>query len=160
MSHIEEGTTNLVFADVPELIGQGDHQALAQHPCLTLLRQATALVAQQYEGTVTASYQDYWGKAYRTSLGLAICIPRSPHRSPSQALPRGLGVDITSSGQLVFRGDLWEVDANFCQDVQHALVQKYIALATLAALRQMGYQVTSEEEAETGRILITGVSYA
>lgn len=70
------------------------------------------------------------------------------------------GVDITSSGQLVFQGDLWGVDTNFCQDVQRAIVQKYIALATLAALRQMGYQVTSEEEAETGRILITGVSYA
>jgi|SRR5579859_2014641 len=158
MSHIEEGKTSVVFADLPALIQRQDLAALAQHPCIVLLRQAVALMAKQYGGEVKPHYYDYNYKEQSANTGLALHIPQSVERL-RHALPRGIGLVIDcQTGALEFRGDPWYVDPHFYQQMQKGIVQKYTVLAHMAALRQMHYQVTSQEV--EGHVNITGVTYA
>lgn len=160
MSHIEEGKTNLVFQDLPALLREGKQEAMRDLPCMKLLQQAVLLVAQQYGGEVRDYYSTYWGSKRPTNTGLALHIPLRPDKPAGEALPRGIGLVINEqSGALTFRGDSWEVDKNFYSRIQRAIVQKYTVLAHMAALRQMQYQV-STQEVEEGRVQITGVSYA
>jgi hypothetical protein len=157
MSHIEEGKTNLVFADLPALL---DHpEALAQHPAMKLMRQAAALVARQYGGEIKPYYCNYWGQEQQANTGLALHIPPRSDKTYGQALPRGIGLVVDpQTGALKFRGDPWGVDQHFYAQVQKQMIQKYTALSHAAVLRQMGYQVALQEEAN--QIQITGVAYA
>ena len=158
MSHIEEGKTKLVFADLPSLLEKGDVHALAQHPCLALLRQAVTMVAQQYQGEVKSYYYNYYDEQLRANTGLALHIPMENHEV-GKAVPLGIGLVIEKkTGSLIFRGDSWDVDKDFYQHLQKLIVQKYTVLAHMAALKQMHYQVSVEEI--EGQINITGVTYA
>lgn len=159
MSHIEEAKTDLVFSDLPLLIRRGDPQALAQHHCIALLRQAATLVAQQYGGEIKPYYYTFRFQERAANTGICLHIPETAQRSLPLALPRGIGLVIDEQkGTLTFRGDPWDVDEQFYQQVQQQIVQKYTVLAHMAALRQMQYQVSTQEV--EGRIQITGVSYA
>lgn len=159
MSHIEEGKTSLVFAEVAALLRRSDTAALAQHPCMALLRQALTLVAQHYAGEVCATYRNYWQEEQPTNTGLALRIPLSPQRPRDEALPRGIGLVIDEqTGVLTFLGDPWGVKTQFYQQVQQAIIQRYTVLAHMAALQHLHYHVTAQES--EGRVLITGVTYA
>lgn len=159
MSHIEEGKTRLVFADLPALLRQGNQEALAQHPCIALLRQAITLVAKEFGGEVKAYYYDFMYDQQPTNTGLALHIPSSAARSEAQSLPRGIGLVLDeTTGALTFLGDPWMVDEEFYQRIQGTIVQKYTALAHMAAMRQMQYQVSTQQIENT--IAVTGGTYA
>jgi hypothetical protein len=159
MSHIEEGKTNLVFNTLPALLRQGNQQALSQHPCIRLLRQAVLLVAKQYDGEVKPYYYTYRYRDVPANTGIALHIQERAGKPSGEALPRGLGMVVDEeTGALKFLGDSWEVDETFYQSIQKAIIQKYTALAHVASLRQMNYQVSTEELAD--RINVTGGTYA
>ncbi len=158
MSHIEEGKTNLVFADLPAILG--NPEALAQHSCIKLMRQAFSLVAKQYGGEIRSYYYDFSHEEQPTNTGLALHIPQSSERPRGHAIPRGIGLVIDEkTGALTFLGDPWMVDKPFYAQVQKQIIQRYTALSHAAALRLMGYQV-SLQQAEDQKITLTGVTYA
>lgn len=158
MSHIEEGKTNLVFADLPAILG--NQEALAHHACIKLMRQAFSLVAKSYGGDVKAFYYNFDQEEQQTNTGLALHIPHNGERPRGQAIPRGIGLIIDEkTGTLTFRGDPWLVDKAFYALVQKQIIQKYTALSHAAALRLMGYQV-SLQQTEDQKITITGATYA
>jgi hypothetical protein len=157
MSHIEEGKTNVAFADLPALLNTPE--ALAQHPCIRLLRQAVDLVAQQYGGEIRPYYYNFSKEEQQANTGLALHIPQREARPYGQALPRGIGLVIDEqTGALRFLGDPWMVDKDFYAVVQKQVVQRYAALSHAAALRQMGYQIALQQA--EGQLQITGVAYA
>jgi hypothetical protein len=157
MSHIEEGKTNLVFADLPALLDHPD--VLVQHPAMKLMRQAVSLVAKLYGGEIQPYYYNYLWEEQQANTRLALHIPLRPDKPSGQALPRGIGLVVdTQTGALKFLGDPWQVDEHFYAQVQKQIIQKYTALSHAVALRQMGYQVALQEA--TDQIQITGVAYA
>lgn len=159
MSHIEEGKTNLVFRELPSLLRDGAQEALAEHPCMKLLQQAVLLVAKKYHGDIRPYYYDYRYHERPANTGLALHIPVQAGKSAEEALPRGVGLVVdTETGALKFLGDAWKVDPSFYEQVLRAIVQTYTALAHMAVLRHMNYQVSTEQE--EGQITITGGMYA
>lgn len=147
MSHIEEATTKLQFQALATLLCQQDTEALDQHPCLVLLRQAVALVAFAHDGSVTTTYDNYAGQAQPTNLNLALHVP--------DTLPRGIGLVVnTETGALLFQGDPWDYRA-FFEEVQRTIVQQYVVLAHGAALRRMRAQVSTKQV--EGQVVVTGV---
>jgi hypothetical protein len=148
MSHIEEATTTLQFTSLAALMQQGDREAIANHPCMALLRQAVTLVATAYGGTVRATYSNYDGYAQRTNTNLALHVPGK--------LPRGIGLCIDEhAGTLSFKGDPWAHE-DFFAEVQQQIVQHYVVLAHAAALRRMHAQV-STQVLDNQQVVITGV---
>jgi hypothetical protein len=159
MSHIEEGKTNLVFNDLPALLRQGDQEVVAQQPCMKLLRQAVLLVGKQYDGEIRPYYYNFSGWEQPVNTGLALHIPVLPGKRVGEALPRGIGLVVDEeTGALKFFGDPWGVDKHFYQQIQQAIVQKYTALAHMAVLKQMQYQVSTQQLED--HIEIMGGSYA
>jgi|SRR5581483_4611429 len=159
MSHIEEGKTNLIFRDVPALLRNGTQEALAEHPCMKLLQQAVLLVAKKYHGEIRPYYYDYRYRERPANTGLALHIPIQEGKSAEEALPRGIGLVVDAeTGALKFLGDAWEVDPSYYEQVQRTIVQTYTALAHMAVLQQMNYQVRTEYLED--QIRITGGMYA
>ena len=147
MSHIEEGKTTLTLTALAAALKQGDAATFAQHPCMALLRQAVALAARTYGGSVTTTYADYSYQPQTTNTNLALTIP--------DRLPRGIGLVIDEqSGTLTFKGDPWNHRACF-EEVQRQIVQNYVVLAHGAALRRMKAQVSVQIQQE--QVVITGV---
>ncbi len=157
MSHIEEGKTSLVFANLLPLINQ--HEEIHSHLCIKLLRQALLMVAKEYAGDIRPYYYTFSWQELPANTGLALHIPIHPDRTSGEALPRGMGLVLdTQNGALTFRADLWAVDTRFAQRIQQRIIQRYTALAHIAALQQMNYNVSTEFEQES--IHITGGRYA
>ena len=148
MSHIETGLTTLTLTTLAEALRQGDGVAVAQNPCLVLLRQAVALVAKEQQGSVGTTYLDYNLHPQAVNTNLALRIRRK--------LPRGIGLEIDlETGALTFKGDPWQVDKVFYAGLQQAIVQKYVVLAQVAALRRMHAQVSTQTIED--QVVITGV---
>jgi hypothetical protein len=148
MSHIEEATTHLKLQALATLIQQGKMEAVAQHPCMSLLRQAVAMVARTHGGSVKTTYNNYSWQPQQTNLNLALHVPGH--------LPRGIGLQLDlETGTLMFKGDPWDHEAFFAQ-VQREIVQKYVVLAHCAALRRMNAQV-STQALDGQQVVITGV---
>jgi hypothetical protein len=148
MSHIEEATTTLTFTSLAALMKQGDAAAIAQHPCMALLRQAVTLVAREYGGSVKATYDTYYGQVRKTNTNLALHVPST--------LPRGIGLRINlETGALSFKGDPYAYE-EFFAEVQQKIVQNYVVLAHAAALRRMNAQVSTQVLANQ-QVVITGV---
>lgn len=147
MSHIEEGKTTIQLTALAAVIRQGDPAAIAQHPCMALLRQAVALVAKAHDGSIQATYNDYDGWPQNTNINLALHIPGK--------LPRGIGLVIDpETGALTFKGDPWDHEVFFAE-VQRTIVQNYVVLAHCAALRRMNAQVSTQTLDQ--QMVITGV---
>ena len=148
MSHIEEATTNLTFQALVPLLQERNAQALAQHPCMALLRQAVTLVAHEHGGSVNATYTTYYGESQSTNTNLSLHVPRK--------LPRGIGLVIDEhTGALMFKGDPWDHE-DFFAEVQQRIVQTYVVLAHCAVLRRMNAQV-STQTVDNHQVVITGV---
>ncbi len=131
MSHIVEARTTI------------------QHPDLALLRQAAEIVAGAHEGGhVEDHILDYGRRRQAIASGLAVFTGR---------VFRGIGIEIDEAEMLSFKGDPWAVHAEFSR-LQQELVQTYVSLATMAALRQMGYSTEASQEEQ--QVVIRGVAYA
>ena len=131
MSHIVEARTQI------------------QNPNLDLLRQTLEIVAGTHEGgRVEDHILDYGRRRQAISSGLAVFTGR---------VFRGIGIEIDAQGTLSFKGDPWAVQAAFNQ-LQQEIVQTYVSLATMQALRAMGY--TAEASQEEQQMVIRGVAYA
>ena len=131
MSHIVEARTTI------------------QNPNLDLLRQTLEIVAGAHEGGhVEDHILDYGRRRQPISSGLAVFTGR---------VFRGIGIEIDEAGMLSFKGDPWQVQEAF-NLLQQQIVQTYVSLATMAALRQMGY--TAEASQEEQQVVIRGYVYA
>lgn len=147
MSHIEEAQTTLTFASLAAFMQQSNAEAIAQHPCMALLRQAVTLVARAHGGLVKATYNSYYGDILPTNTHLALHVPGK--------LPRGIGLFIDEhTGALSFKGDPYAHEAFFVE-AQQKIVQNYIVLANCAALRRMNAQVSTQ--IRDNQVVITGV---
>lgn len=148
MSHIEEGKTNVKLTALAALLVQGNEEALHQHPCMVLLRQAVSLVAKEHPGAVVGTtYSDFNYRPQRPNTRLALILP--------DTLPRGIGLQINpETGELSFKGDPWGYRACFTE-VQQRILQNYVVLAHAAALRQMQAQVSTQ--VVENQVVITGV---
>lgn len=148
MSHIEEAKTTLTFTSLAALMQQGNTEAIAQHPCMALLRQAVTLVTRAYGGSVETTYDDYNWQAQSTNTNIALHVPGH--------LPRGIGLQIDlETGALSFKGDPW-AHRQFFAEVQQKIVQNYVVLAHAAALRRMNARV-STQILDNQQVVITGV---
>lgn len=131
MSHIVEARTTI------------------QNPDLALLRQALEIVAGAHEGGhVEQHILNFSGRQQPVETGLAVFTGQ---------VHRGIGIEITNEGMLIFKGDPWRVQEAF-NLLQQQIVQTYVSLATMAALRQMGY--TAEASQEEQQVVIRGYVYA
>jgi hypothetical protein len=131
MSHIVEARTTI------------------QNPNLDLLRQTLEIVAGAHEGGhVEDHILDYGRRRQPISSGLAVFTGR---------VFRGIGIELDETGTLSFKGDPWQVQEAF-NLLQQQIVQTYVSLATMAALRQMGY--TAEASQEEQQVVIRGYVYA
>ncbi len=131
MSHIVEARTTI------------------QNPDLALLRQALEIVAGAHEGGhVEQHILNFSGRQQPVSTSLAVFTGQ---------VHRGIGIEITHDGMLIFKGDPWRVQEAF-NLLQQQIVQTYVSLATMAALQQMGY--TAEASQEEQQMVIRGIAYA
>lgn len=119
------------------------------NPNMEMLRQSVALVAQQHQGHLGETYQNYYKQPQRPSTGIALFTP---------TLHRGIGLSLDKQGVLSFEGDPWGVQQEFDQ-IQQEIIQTYVSMATMQALNQMGYN-TQAEDIGQGRIAIRGSIYA
>ena len=131
MSHIVEAKTSI------------------RSPNLNLLYQAVYLVSEQHQGTIKDHYEDFYGRRRDVNTAMALFTPE---------LIRGIGVELSDTGELTFVGDPWGAHQMF-ERVQGEIVQTYVSLATMQALTELGY-TPEAQEAEGGRLVISGVSYA
>jgi hypothetical protein len=117
------------------------------NPHLDLLRQAVEVVAGQLKGgRVDNHYLTYARKRIAARLSLF-----------SDEIFRGIAIVIKKeTGELTFVGDPYGYH-EVAEAVQQQIVQTYVALATMQALTQMGYQA-SAEDGEEGQVYLTGVS--
>jgi hypothetical protein len=131
MSHIVEARTKI------------------QNPDQALLRQTLDIVAGTHEGGhVEDHILDFGGRQQPVSTGLSVFTGQ---------VHRGIGIEITSDGTLIFKGDPWRVQDAFTL-LQQEIVQTYVSLATMQALQAMGY--TADASQEDAQIVIRGVAYA
>ena len=131
MSHIVEARTTI------------------QNPDLALLRQALEIVAGAHEGGhVEQHILNFSGRQQPVSTSLAVFTGQ---------VHRGIGIEITHDGMLIFKGDPWRVQDEFTL-LQQEIIQTYVSLATMQALQAMGY--TAEANQEASQVVIRGVAYA
>jgi len=131
MSHIVEARTQI------------------QYPDAALLRQALEIVAGAHEGGhVEQHFLDFSGRQQSVSTGLVIFTGQ---------VHRGIGIELTNEGMLIFKGDPWKVQDEFSL-LQQEIIQTYVSLATMQALQAMGY--TAEANQEASQVVIRGVAYA
>lgn len=130
MSHIVTATTEI------------------ENPDPNLLQQAVGFVAQQHSGgEVRTFYRTYEGEEVSAALAIA-----------TSKMHRGMAIE-TQDGKLTFVGDGWGYRQHYAE-VQRQIIQTYVSLATMQALANLGYQVTTEDGEEAGQIVISGVTYA
>jgi hypothetical protein len=113
-------------------------------PSMKIMRQALEIVAREKGGSVTEDYEDCSGQRTACLIGL---------KTPQ--FPRGLGVDVTSEGKVVFRydeeGGVGTVAKSLCDDV----CRVYATMAVLQAQRKLGYRVSTRDVTQAdGRKLV------
>ena len=106
-------------------------------PSMKIMRQALEIVARESGGSVTEDYEDCNGQ--RTPCLIGLKAPR---------FSRGIGVDITSEGNVVFRydeeGGAAAAAKSLCDDV----CRVYATVAVLHAQRKLGYRVSTRDIAQ------------
>lgn len=114
----------------------------AEH-LLGILREAVQIVANEHGGSVSKVVYDGYGRP--TPCDFAVVAPRVPH---------GVGVVINKqNGTLDLVHDCAKSTA---QEVSDAIIQSYVAIATIRALKTLGYRVR-EEPTERQVVALTAV---
>jgi hypothetical protein len=102
------------------------------------MRQAFETIAREQGGSVAESYEDCNGK--RTPCVISLKTPQ---------FPRGVGVDITPEGKVVFRydeeGGVASVAKSLCDDV----CRVYATIAVLHAQKKLGYRVSARDVSDS-----------
>lgn len=108
-------------------------------PCMNIMRQALETITREQGGSVTENYEDCNGN--RCACVMALRTPQ---------FPRGVGVDITSEGKVIFRydeeGGVAPAARSLCDDV----CRVYATIAVLHAQKKLGYRVTARDVSEPG----------
>src|ERR1035437_4990762 len=106
--------------------------------CMGIMRQAFETIAREQGGSVAESYEDCNGK--RTPCVISLKTPQ---------FPRGVGVDITPEGKVVFRydeeGGVASVAKSLCDDV----CRVYATIAVLHAQKKLGYRVSARDVSDS-----------
>jgi len=119
------------------------------NPNLDLLGEALQIVAGAHEGgRVDDHILNYSRRPQEVNTHLAVYTRR---------LQRGIGIELTPEGAMQFTGDPWMVETEF-EQIQQEIVQTYISLATMQALKAMGYTVEASQVEQ--QVIIRGVTYA
>jgi hypothetical protein len=162
MSHIVEAKTRIVYPNLSQFLSvakTGGKEAVAQLPFIALLREAVNLVAHEQRGEVLTYYLDYSGNQHEVNTSIALHIPQQADRPRQESLKRGIGLSIDeTTGALTFIGDPYRVK-DFYEAMQRQIVQKYAALAYMAALRGAQYQHVSVRAVEH-QLVVSGEIYA
>lgn len=120
-----------------------------RNPNLALLGEALQIVAGAHQGgRVDDHILNYYRREQAVNTHLAVYTKK---------IQRGIGIDLTSAGEMQFTGDPWMVEAEF-EQIQQEIVQTYVSLATMRVLGQMGY--SSEASQVDQQVVIRGVTYA
>ncbi|HZT34656.1 MAG TPA: hypothetical protein VFA15_01960, partial [Nitrososphaera sp.] len=106
---------------------------------------------------VTDHCFDWRMNTLKVTTGLALIIPGR--------MKRGIGMNIDPmTGALSFIGDSFSFDKSvepLYEQVKGEIKQTYIALATMQALAEMGYNVqATQDETQQGLLVLQGVAYA
>ena len=103
-------------------------------PSMNIMRQALETVARERNGSVAEDYEDCNGKRTPCLIGL---------KAPQ--FPRGVGVDISADGKVVFRydevGGVAPAAKSLCDDV----CRVYATIAVLHAQKKLGYRVSARD---------------
>ena len=114
---------------------QGNVQGL---PCMAIMRQALETIAREVGGSITEGYEDCNGKRTQCIIGLK-----------TLQFPRGVGVDITPEGKVVFRydeeGGVAPVAKLLCDDI----CRVYATIAVLHAQKKLGYRVSARDVSDS-----------
>ena len=106
---------------------------------MNIMRQALETITREQGGSVTENYEDCNGN--RCACVMALRTPQ---------FPRGVGVDITSEGKVIFRydeeGGVAPAARSLCDDV----CRVYATIAVLHAQKKLGYRVTARDVSEPG----------
>jgi hypothetical protein len=107
-------------------------------PSMRIMRQAMETIAREESGSVTEDYEDCSGK--RTPCVIGLRTPR---------FPRGVGVDITPEGKVVFgfdeEGGVAPLAKSLCDDV----CRVYATIAVLHAQKKLGYRVSARDVSDS-----------
>ena len=107
-------------------------------PCMGIMRQALETIAREQNGSLAENYEDCNGKRTPCVIGL---------KTPQ--FPRGVGVDITPEGKVVFRydeeGGVAPVAKSLCDDV----CRVYATIAVLHAQKKLGYRVSVRDVSDS-----------
>jgi hypothetical protein len=103
-------------------------------PSMRIMRQALETIGREQGGSVTEDYEDCNGKRNPCVMGLK--TPR---------FPRGVGVDVTAEGKVIFRydeeGSVAPVAKSLCGEV----CRVYATIAVLQAQKKLGYRVSARD---------------
>ena len=103
-------------------------------PSMQIMRQALATVALEQGGSVTEDYEDCNGKRTPCVFGL---------KTPKFA--RGVGVDISPEGKVVFRYDQEGGVASLAKTLCDDICRVYATIAILHAQKKLGYRVSTRD---------------
>jgi hypothetical protein len=107
-------------------------------PSMRIMRQALENVIRDRGGSITEDYEDCNGKRTPCVMGLK-----------TSQFPRGVGVDITAEGKVVFRydgeGGVAPVAKSLCDDV----CRVYATIAVLHAQKKLGYRVSARDVSDS-----------
>lgn len=110
---------------------------------LSILGEAVQVVANDHGGRVTKAVHDGYGRS--TPCDFAVVAPKVPH---------GVGIVIDKqNGTLDLVHDCAR---NTAQEISDAIIQSYVAIATIRAMKALGYRVR-EEPTERRVVALTAV---
>lgn len=151
MSYVGSYQTKIVVKPKPKYISSvtAENSDIEENPCLEILRLAINAVARDYECSVENFVVDYHGR--RTDCDFAL--------KPA-GFVRGVGIKIAGDGHVSFVYDDYAADPLVPRAICDQVTQNYVAIATMRALRELGYRIHEEERGETTGnrdILVRGV---
>ena len=116
------------------------------NPNIGILEQTMKEIVASIGGELVNYVVDYYGNREEVLMGII-----------NETFHRGIGVRVSSSGQLQIVGDFWGIPRSEVEKFRQMLVQRYTANALAYALGTMGYSVAKQEAEE--QILIRAVQY-
>jgi len=143
VSHVSSYKTEI------RLQGIAEGKPAEEDPGWEILAQAVETVAEELDGRVETSIQDYFGR--RAGCDFAVTCPR---------FPRGVGVRVSrDTGRVSYLFDDYGGYERAASEICDAITQAFVSLAVSRALETMNYEVEVEERQAGSRkeVLVRGV---